>query len=264
MFWDTVKDSPGMVVDRCHHRAASLANGGTVVDGECVKCAYHGHKTRSLHSRNFADHDGLLWFNDNLDGQNDLPHAWEFDDPKQRVFTYQRSFDMCNPILLVENTIDWSHLEHVHLFHVIEGAPDVKVHRTGSNGMASYTYRTRLDDLVVTIENEYWGPWDTCLRFKFNEKQSFTLFFSIRPDTTGSATMFVRVSRQDFVWTGPIGDAVLMLANELPLWEDRAVVEKVDATAWRENKLTRDDAFLKAYRANLIENHKHLVSMYLP
>ena len=261
LFWNAEKDTPAIVHDTCHHRGASLANGG-IVEGDCVKCKYHGHKTRSLYHKNIVDHNGIIWLNDSFDGLNDLPHAWEFDDAKQRVFTYQRPFEGCNPLLLVENTIDWSHLDHVHLFHVVEGNPTVKVHRTGPNGMASYTYNTKISGLTITVENEYWGPWDTCLRFKFNDTQSFTLFFSVRPNSRNDATLYVRVSRQDYTWTGPFGDFVLMMANELPLWEDREVVRKVDATRWAANKLTRDDSFLKAYRANLEENHPQLVSLY--
>lgn len=263
LFWNTDKNAPAIVPDICHHRAASLSNGGKV-EGDCVVCKYHGHKTRTLHHKNVVDHNGIVWFNDSLDGLNDLPTAWEFEDPKQRVCTYTRPFMGCHPVLLAENTIDWSHLDHVHLFHVVEGAPDVKVHRTGVNGMASYTYNTKIPNVLITVENEYWGPWDTCLRFKFNGVQSFTLFFSVRPDSLRDATLFVRVSRQDFTWTGWLGDFALMLANELPLWEDREVVRRVDAGRWRENKLTRDDAFLKAYRNNLEENHRQLISTYFP
>lgn len=262
LFWDSKHNAPAIAHDTCSHRGASLAAGGTV-DGDCVKCKYHGKPTKAL-KRDLRDANGIVWMRD---GPGDVDHAdppdsWEFhEEAEQRVFEYTRSFKGCNPILLVENTLDWSHLDTVHAFHLIEGKPEVTIHAEGYNGRATYKYDSKVFDLA--IENEWIGPWSTCLRFIFDGKQSFTIHFAVRPEAVDTATLLVRVSREDHKWLGWIGDKMYLAINELPLIEDRYIVQNTDCTTWSTNKLSNDDMFLKAYRKYMKAAHPDILAQYV-
>lgn len=264
LFWDATKGVPAIVDDTCKHRGASLSAGGRI-DGGCVKCKYHGHVSRSL-PRDIRTADGIVWFKDGpgeLDSQEQCPPtSWEFDPSMgQRIFEYKRSFDGCNPILLVENTLDFSHLDTVHAFHLVDGRPKVTIERNGTNGKATYAYTSKVFDLV--IENEYNGPWSSCLRFMFDGRQSFTIHFSVRPEGVKKATLFVRVTRQDHRWLGWLGDKLYLGINELPLIEDRYIVRHTDPAKWSTNVLTNDDAFLKEYRAFMKEKHPDILANFV-
>lgn len=264
LFWDTKHDLPAIVNDTCSHRSASLSAGG-LVEGACVKCKYHGMPTKAL-NKSLQDFNGLVWL---ADGEAELdrsekmpPNSWEFmPSKKQRIFEYTRSFDGCNPILLVENTLDFSHLDTVHAFHLVEGRPEVTIHNGGYNGRATYRYKSKVFDLA--IENEYIGPWCTCLRFIFDGQQSFTIHFAVRPEGMNKATLFVRVSREDHKWLGWLGDKMYLGINELPLIEDRHIVRNADPSQWSTNALTQDDAFLKEYRTFMEKHHKDILDMYV-
>lgn len=262
VFWDSTRDAPALVHDTCRHRGASLSAGG-VVDGNCVKCKYHGRPTKAL-SVDLRDANGIVWLADG-DGPLDCvapPDSWEFHEAVgQRIFEYTRSFDGCNPVLLVENTLDFSHLETVHAFHLVEGRPDVTVHAGGYNGRATYKYASKVFDL--TIENEYIGPWCTCLRFIFDGQQAFTIHFAVRPEGERSATLFVRVTREDHKWLGWAGDRLYQGINELPLFEDRYIVRHADPAQWSANRLTTDDAFIKKYRAFMQQCHPDILKLYV-
>jgi phenylpropionate dioxygenase-like ring-hydroxylating dioxygenase large terminal subunit len=260
VFWDSKRNAPALVNDVCSHRGASLSAGG-LIEGDCVKCKYHGRPTKAG-SIPVRDVNGIVWMHDGpgeLD-HIDPPDSWEFH-ADQRIFEYSRKFTGCNPILLVENTLDWSHLDTVHAFHLIEGKPHVTVHSGGYHGRASYKYDSKVFDLV--IENEWIGPWSTCLRFIFDGKQSFTIHFTVRPESTDASTLLVRVSRQDHKWLGWVGDMMYMLINELPLIEDRYIVRHTDHTTWSTNVLSKDDTFLKKYRRFMKETHPELLHMYV-
>lgn len=262
VFWDAQRNVPALVDDTCSHRGASLSAGGTV-EGNCIKCKYHGKPTKAQ-PFTLRDADGIVWMRDGpgeLD-HADPPHTWEFDDDSgQRIFEYKRTFKGCNPILLVENTLDWSHLDTVHAFHLIDGKPDVSIHRGGYNGKAAYSYTSKVFDLV--IENEWIGPWSTCLRFIFDGKQSFTIHFTVRADSVDESTLFVRVTREDHKWLGSLGDKMYLAINELPLIEDRYIVQNTDSTYWSKNKLTADDAFLKEYRDFMKTTHPEILKKYV-
>ena len=262
VFWDATRNAPAIVHDTCTHRGASLSAGG-LVDGNCVKCKYHGRPTKAL-SVDIRDANGIVWLNDG-DGRLDQPtppDSWEFDaSADQRIFEYRRTFDGCNPILLVENTLDFSHLDTVHAFHLVEGRPEVRIHCGGYNGRATYTYASKVFDL--TIENEYVGPWCTCLRFIFDGRHAFTIHFAVRPEGERSATLFVRVTRQDQKWLGWLGDKLYLGINELPLIEDRYIVQNTDPTRWSTNRLTTDDAFIKEYRAFMKACHPDILARYV-
>lgn len=266
VFWDVKRDVPTVVDDVCPHRGASLSEGGVVTEGGCIKCKYHGKHVGPMQAdrRNVTESHGIVWLKS---GQGDLPtdermppSSTEFEG--SRVTEYSRAFDGCSPILCVENTLDWSHLETVHAFHLIEGNPNVTINRGGVNGKASYEYAF-LKDQTLVIENEYWGPWSTCLRFIFDGQRAFTLHFAVRPESNDNARLFVRVVRDASSWSGPIGDFVYMLINELPLIEDRYIVRHADPTSWSKNKLTKDDAFLKEYRSYMTTCHPDILAMYV-
>lgn len=257
LFWDAKKDVPVIADDTCAHRGASLSAGGLVEAG-CVACKYHGRRTRGVPAMH---RDGIVWLRGAGTAPELPPTSWEFAAEQQRVFEYSRTCVGCNPVLLVENTLDFSHLDTVHAFHLIEGRPEVTVERGGCNGKASYKYQSKSFDL--TIENEYRGPWDTCLRFVFDGRQSFTLHFSVRPEAVDRATLFVRVSRQDNVWLGALGDALYTWINELPLVEDMYIVRNTDPTQWSKNALTADDAFLKRYREYMTGAHADILDAYV-
>jgi phenylpropionate dioxygenase-like ring-hydroxylating dioxygenase large terminal subunit len=265
LFWDAASGSPAIADDVCWHRGASLSAGGAVQAQGCVSCKYHGHLTMASRDLHLLDRHGITWMKSRGLGRggggDDFPPAsWEFDDPSQRTFEYSRSFRGCNPILTLENTLDFAHLETVHFFHLVEGRPRVEVHKGGYNGKASYAYDSKAFNLV--IENEYWAPWSSCLRFIFDGVQSFTLHFSVRPESPHSSTVFVRVTRKRD-GLGALGDAAYMAINELPLWEDRYIVQHADATAWSKNTLTKDDAFLECYRTYMRDNHPDILDTYV-
>lgn len=260
-------DGPRIVNDVCAHRGASLSAGGQITEKGCVKCKYHGHDTSSLSSEIVVERDGIVWLRSGEPGwlpphETNPPTSWEFEtDRDLRVFEYSRCFKGCNPVLTVENTLDFSHLDSVHSFHLIEGRPDVSITRRGYHGQAIYKYKSKVFKLA--IENEYLGPWSSCLRFMFDDMHSFTLHFAVRPESRTSSTLFVRVSRSVHKLPGAFADLAYMLINELPLWEDKYIVENVDPSSWSENKLTRDDDFLKGYRQYMVENHHDLLSYYV-
>lgn len=262
VFWDSQSQKPAIVHDVCSHRGASLSAGGEV-QGNCVKCKYHGKPTKAL-KRELRDVNGIVWLRE---GAGELDHAdppdsWEFHpEAEQRIFEYSRSFKGCNPILVVENTLDWSHLDTVHAFHLIDGTPQVTIHKSGYNGLASYKYTSKVFDLV--IENEWIGPWSTCLRFIFDGKQSFTIHFAVRPEAVDTSTLFVRVSRQDHKWLGWLGDKLYLAINELPLIEDRYIVQNTDPVTWSSNKLSKDDAFLNEYRMYMTTHHPDILAHFV-
>ena len=263
VFWDSQKNVPALVYDTCAHRGASLSAGGHV-DGNCVVCKYHGKPTKAFGQGRVTERDGLVWMTDNSAASDAPipPTSWEFDPGhEQRIFEYERSFKGSNPILLVENTLDFSHLETVHAFHLIEGRPDVTIHRGGYNGKATYAYESKVFNLK--IENEYFGPWCTCLRFIFNGEQSFTIHFAVRPDSVDTSTLFVRVSREDQKWLGWLGDKLYLGINELPLIEDKYIVQHADPSVWSKNKLTPDDAFIKEYRSFMKAHHQDILDGYV-
>lgn len=130
---------------------------------------------------------------------------------------------------------------------VIKRRPNVTIHRGGDHGLASYEYTSNV--VSLTIENEYDGPWSTCLRFIF--------------DGEHACTLLVRVSRQSSGSFGKLGDLLYTVVNELPLIEDRFIVKNANPTRWSSNKLTNDDAFLKMYRDYMKTAHPDILERYV-
>ena len=246
VFWNHAADRPSVVGDVCHHRGASLSL-GTVDPSGCLACAYHGKKTRGS-SRQTRVVNGVIWYRDTsmdadpVDG-DDIPDHDDFSG-SNRVHTYERLFDGCNPLLMQENTLDWLHLEFIHRIKAIHGLPVVTIH---DENTATYAYETYTDGLAITVENRFWN-WATCLRFFFNDRLVFSLHFAWVPCGKTTTKGIVRITRAD-EYTGVLGDRFLELVNELPLMEDRAIVQSIpDGRRWSDDRLGPEDAFLRQFR----------------
>jgi phenylpropionate dioxygenase-like ring-hydroxylating dioxygenase large terminal subunit len=242
--------------DACYHRGASLSH-GTVVDGGCISCGYHGKKTRG---KRVKDIDGMLWATDEFE-PSEIPRPWELVDPSQRVFTYTESFEGCHPLLLIENTTDYSHLSYVHSFSVTDGQTEVEIDDDAD--IARYIYNTQLGSKRLIVENQFWAPWSTALRFYLDDLHLFSLLFSWVPRSKTHTDLVVRVSRTHAHWTGRLGDAVLRIANTLPLIEDRDIVSSIpDHRTWKDDTLCYEDRFLRRYRETMERDYPQIVNHY--
>lgn len=257
-----------VVDDVCPHRGASLASGGTVV-GNCIRCMYHN---RPVEGKELVRvQDGIAWLGWDFARENGVlldlapPTIPEFWDPAMKTFEYSKSLPV-NPVLLTENTIDWAHLHaDVHRVKFIDGLPRVDILATGSHGLATYTYDTTTP-LDLVIENEYWTPFTTGLRFLFTSKKTgalykLALWFTLRPGGPGEeTTLLLRVSRS---FGHFLPDALFKAIDCLPLLEDAYVVSSMYPGSWAQNKLTADDAFVSAYRTVMAERLHSLLDMYV-
>jgi len=267
--------------DACPHRGAALSAGqvaegpsGAKNGGTCVRCAYHGMTVgmASHPERHFdtAVSQGLVW----MDYASELsptyapPPAYpEFDDPAFRTFGYHKTLRGVNPVLMVENTLDWQHLASVHRVHFVQGRPLVGIHQTGPRGLASYTYASDIFDL--TIENEYHVPFTTSLRFKFRDKRTgralppLLLWFTVTPVREDEIRLNLRVSRAVLRAVPAVTDWIFRLVDELPLREDAAVVASIDPDEWSANRLTPGDAFVGAYRQAMRQAYPEILDWYV-
>lgn len=263
VFWDEKNGTAAVVNDTCHHRGASLSHG--IVGSGCVNCLYHGHKTNPK-KREVMVKDGIVWYDDDTFNSTDseVHSSWEFDEG-QRTFVYVREFPGCNALYMQENTLDWAHLSHIHAFSFTQGEPDVVIREDGR--AASYIYNTSIPGTVLEVENQFWGT-STCLRFKFGPKdgertQWFSLHFAFVPVGKNHTCIIVRVARQVALWAGRLGDLALMLSNELPLIEDRDIVQSIPFDRrWSDDHLCRDDAFLKLFRKHVLKHSPEMVAYY--
>lgn len=258
-----------VTLDACPHRGASLSTG--TVHGECVVCPYH---SRSVGMPAFPDRffdyvvrDGLVWldYSSPLSTQHFGPPSYpEHSAGAMRTFGYTKRLGV-NPILMVENTLDWQHLASVHRVHFIKGLPKVNILKTGAHGWATYAYDSDLFDLV--IDNEYHVPFTTSLRFRFTDKKTgeelppLLLWFSVCPEAEGRVALHLRVSRG--VLTSPLADWIFRLIDELPLLEDAAVVAGVDPAAWSTNRLDKGDAFVAEYRKAMRDAYPEVLQWYV-
>jgi len=257
--FETGKGGYGIVNDSCFHRGASLSKTGTVRDG-CMQCGYHAKKTRP---RKIQHRHHLLWYDDGLDETGEIPDSWEFSPiADNRVFIYTDDFPGTNPLMMVENTLDWAHLATVHAFSFAEGEPRVVIDE--KENTALYIYDTKIDGTTLIVENQFWEPWNTCLRFYLNETHLFSLHFGWIPVNGNHTQLVVRVTRTHLKWTGHIGDFVLKLVNSLPLEEDRVVVQSIgDTRTWDDDKLLPGvDDFVKLYRQAVRTNFPVTYSLY--
>jgi nitrite reductase/ring-hydroxylating ferredoxin subunit len=275
----TNKDSEVYIADDvCPHRGASLS-AGRVSGPDCIRCAYHGMaigvENCPKQFYEYANLQGIVW----MDYASKVvtqhfapPTAAEFSDDDFHTFEYTKTLHV-NPVLMTENTLDWQHLEHIHRFSFVKGVPPaIAVQATGSHGKASYTYA--LEDTILPfselcVENEYWIPFTTSLRFRLKDRvtggvsTAFYLWFSLTPTKNGDVKLHARVSRTVCKQLPFITDAIFKLIDEIPLLEDASIVSMVSPASWSANLLTPADAFIKAYRDAMTRNYPDLLSWYV-
>ena len=263
VFWDEKRDTAAVVNDTCHHRGASISHG--IVGQGCVNCLYHNHPTKPKKPQIMVK-DDIVWYDDDTfhSTDDDVHASWEFDEG-QRSVTYVREFPGCNALYMQENTLDWAHLSHIHAFSFTQGAPEVVIRDDGR--AASYIYQTSIPDTVLEVENEFWSS-STCLRFKFgppdgDRSQWFSLHFAFVPVGKDHCRIIVRVTRCVALWAGVLGDLALILSNELPLIEDRNIVQSIPFDrVWDDDHLCKDDAFLALFRNHMIQHAPEMVAYY--
>lgn len=259
VYWNSKTDSPLVVPDTCHHRGASLAI-GTVDAKGCVNCKYHGKLTRGR-AIDTKISNGVIWYYDRtIDAGVDMgiPDHEDFGEGN-RVHTYERVFDGCNPLLMQENTLDWLHLEFIHRIKAIRDRPCVTIH---DENTATYAYETYNDDFTITVENRFWN-FATCLRFFFNDDLAFSLHFAWVPNGKETTRGIVRITRKSGLMNR-LGDVFMEIVNELPLVEDKEIVQSISpGRRWDHDKLYPEDAFLKQFRDWMTATHPETVQYYV-
>jgi nitrite reductase/ring-hydroxylating ferredoxin subunit len=273
------RDGTVRAVDNaCPHRGASLADGGAVdaAREECVRCMYHGNLVRA--DRTVRVRDDMAWLL--VPGASPsptmlpLPPTCPEFSPESglRTFAYVKKLPVAvNPVLMAENTIDWAHLSgDVHRVKFVTGEPEVSINGGGAetvgHAMATYAYETTTP-YHLTIENEFWTPFTTSLRFRFRHKDSgveappLLLWFSLEPSPAAGSRLHLRVARG--VLASPAFDWVFRAIDELPLREDAWVVERMYPLSWSSNKLSADDTFISLYRDAMQRLHPELLSTYV-
>lgn len=195
--------------ERCAHRGASLTH-GTVV-GDCVRCGYHARLQAS--SEVVVERDGIVW---TAEGRvPDSPPEWT--DATFRTFEYTRRVEAA-PDVMMENLLDWEHVNSVHAFALERGEPEIVMWAADGRGYARYDYENGL-----VLENEFAVPFTNVLRFIKNDNV-FVLWTSITPIEAGVIDLHFRVSRNSFRW---IPDAAFRLMNDFVLDEDRRIVKLI-------------------------------------
>lgn len=268
------------VRNACPHRGARLSHNGRV-ESDCVRCAYHGMRWGP---RNNADNylqvkedHRLVWVNAGLgDGDSEPPTMPEFSDPAYRTFAYS-TFISAHPQIVMENLLDYAHLEHVHKVKIVDAKSTDAVTETGADsptrGKSVYSYpvvnefmgRALLqlmprdgkgeepEDLRISVENEFFLPYTSSLRFMISghEKAAMVLWFSVLPYEPERSLVTCKVARN--ILTPAAWDGLFWLLNSLPLKEDDDIVSNVIAEEWWRNRLVNSDTFIKMYRDCLRE-----------
>jgi phenylpropionate dioxygenase-like ring-hydroxylating dioxygenase large terminal subunit len=261
VLWQDAAAEMHAMDDVCPHRGASLSTGR--VDRDCIRCPYHNHAVngsrRDGGAYELLHEAGNTWVTTTPASPGSPPppppgsDAYpEFSLPGYRTVAYHKDLVGVNPVLLMENTLDWSHLAYVHRVHFVEGTPTVTIHRRGTSGLAEYAYSSGAFDL--RIENEYHAPFTSSLRFLFRDKKTgedlpaLLLWFSFTPTGGDRVRLHLRIARGVLTGVPLLTDALFKLADELPLLEDVTLVRDVDATRWSSNALTPADEFVASYR----------------
>lgn len=246
--------------EACPHRGASLA-GGTVQDAS-VECPYHrlacSSATHPARSYDYAAIQGLVW----LDYAKDLitqhvmpPYYPEFSSKEYRTFGYSRTLDV-NPVLYLENLLDWVHAETVH---GVKTKPIVTVSRTGPDGSATLAYDTPLGPL--TVENEYRVPFTASLRFRFGDSTVMLVMFSLQPTSRSSTRLHVHIARSIAQW--PAADWLFRVVTEAPVWADERLVGSIDPSGWPRNFLNSSDELAVAYREAMGRHYPDALAYFI-
>jgi phenylpropionate dioxygenase-like ring-hydroxylating dioxygenase large terminal subunit len=157
-------DAPRVVPMHCPHRGASLLRGR--IEGPCVVCPYHGREVSPLGVDRVDVRDGMMWMKTCAD-ENDQdvtappPRLPEWDDPGYTTFEYTRRVASAVDAM-VENTLDWHHVDHVHSTSLARGVVPVMTFSSDGHGHGRVVYR--YDD-GFSVENEFWAPYTTVIRF---------------------------------------------------------------------------------------------------
>lgn len=240
------------IADECPHRGASLSLGN--VCGDRVRCKYHGASYTGQRALTFDD---IVYIETGTSGETFPVVKWEMECKKLRVHTYERTLRDCNPIFMLENTIDHMHLHNVHKFSVVDDVPVVDVINVNT---AVYTYKMT-DRRVLKVENRFSAPWHTSLRFSINGEFVFSLHTHFSPVSKTETKCIIQVFREDIF--GKFGDLCTEFFNELPIVEDTRIVASIPKSRnWQDDNLTLDDTMVALYRKAMIDNHIDLVKMY--
>ena len=259
--------------DACEHRGASLACGKVNAAG-CLVCPYHARScSPSLFPERYfstVESQGDVWVDFGHSASHSPPPTFpEFEEPEWRVIRYSRDLKV-NPVLMTENTLDWSHLFVVHAVHFVNTTPQVTVEprQPGSPaGKATYVYTT--ETVQMTVENEFHAPFTTSLRFIITDKTTgetlppLLLTFSITPRTRDDVVIHLRIARKLLTQVPWITDALFRFLDELPLLEDKLLVAQVDPAVWSRNNLDKTDSFVQQYRTAMRDLFPDLLEYYV-
>lgn len=257
-----------LMSDSCPHRGVSLSKCGEL-KGNFIKCGYHGRcfdLRKDLPSVSFIKTaSNCLWADvgsiDLVENSNHIltepPYVEEISDKYFRTISYSKDVNV-NPVLMMENLLDWEHLPNIHAFKVISGSPKVDIQKNGLSGKVVYTYKT-LSGKPFVVENMYWLPFTSILRFHFGNKR-LVLFFTITPHTKEKCTISLQISR-DFLKCS-VFDIVFKLLDEMPLAEDLNIVKNVYFEDWGKNGLDNSDRYIMGYRKMLKLFFPDILSYY--
>ena len=226
--------------ERCAHRGAAMTQ-GTVV-GDCVRCGYHARLQTPISEFPISEKSGVVWFDDDYGSEILEPPEWT--DPAFRTFEYSRRVES-SPDVMMENLLDWEHVDSVHAFALERGEPEIVMWGADGRGYARYEYENGL-----VLENEFSVPYTNVLRFIKNDNV-FVLWTSITPNKPLATPvvdrhidLHFRVSRNSFHW---VPDAAFRLMNDFVLGEDRRIVRSIPAN-FRGALSDSADGFIAMYR----------------
>ena len=230
-------------------------------------CPYHGMCIKGRYPTVVSQ--GMAWVDVGDEASARCPPTLpEFESTEYRTFDYSTHVRGVNPVLFMENLLDWNHLLYVHLVHFTTTSPQVTVHPAeDGHGRATYQYAEHF-----AVDSEYWAPFTACLRFRITSDDEpdraapLLLWFSILPHSMDDFLLNLRVART-FMTTpllAPLGDGLCRLANDLPLWEDARVVAGTNAGLWNENRLGPADEHLARWRAVMRADHPDMLRSLLP
>jgi phenylpropionate dioxygenase-like ring-hydroxylating dioxygenase large terminal subunit len=231
-----------VVPERCPHRGASLKSGR--VEEGCIRCPYHhrlvpGAEVQSSH--------GIIWWNTHDDFTP--PSLSEWSDSDFKTFEYSRQV-VSDPSVMIENLLDFEHVDAVHAFSLKRGTTPniVKIYGdpNSRHGYALYDYGPGF-----LLENEFWLPYTNVLRFKIGD-QVLCLWSSLTPMPNRTLYIHFRVSRNGYKW---IPEGIIKLINDFVLSEDRHIVKDIDVN-FKGNLAHPADSFVALYRRMMDDVHQ--------